>query len=108
VLTKLAQGHALFDLNEAPQRPPGRLQHVPLSLLRDEQRAAFERLPVPAVWPEINSRAMTRLARGEGGTWLDVQPGRYRYAAWAEGTAVVRIVLGEYLACEAEFSSDDY
>lgn len=104
VLTKLAQGHALYELNEAPHVPPTRLQHAPLALLTEDQRRAFEGLPEPSVWPEVNSRAMTRLARTGRIEWLEVQPGRYRYAAWTEGSAFVRIVLAEYLACEAEFA----
>jgi hypothetical protein len=34
-------------------------------------------------------------------TWLIVQPGRYRYMTWAGGGVLVRIVAGDYLACEA-------
>ncbi len=38
--------------------------------------------------------------------WIEVQDGRYRYAAVADGeNIIVRIVIHEYLAAEVHWSS---
>ena len=59
-------------------------------------------LQAPAIWPEVGSRAMQRLAMAYPNTpsWIVVQPGRYRYVACVDDIVLVRMVLSEYLACE--------
>ena len=47
---------------------------------------------------------MIRLAEGDPDMvdgWFVVQPGRYRHLASAADGILIRIVLSEYLACEA-------
>jgi hypothetical protein len=37
--------------------------------------------------------------------WIEVQEGRYRYAAIADGRVSVRIVIDEYLAAEVRWAA---
>lgn len=101
VVLKLARGHAAFELNEPQFADPVSVSCLPLGTLSEGARANFEELPQPSVFPEVGSRGMSRLVVGGLRTqWVDVQPGRYRYAAIATDGVVVRFVLSEYLACE--------
>lgn len=105
IVTKLAQGHALYELNESYAHSPDEVNYLPLALMNSEQRESFE-TPVSAdVWPEVGSRAMQRLLIGidfrDG--WLDVQPGRYRYHTSYSNGVDVRIVIHEYLACHVHW-----
>ena len=105
VLLKLAQGHAVYELNEPVRHDPSSLRFAPLSTLINDDRFSFEAQPEPelAPWPEVGSRAMVRMVEGqdlqEG--WVVVQPGRYRYMAVAERSTIIRLVISEYLGCEA-------
>ena len=58
-----------------------------------------------ALWPEVGSRMMTRLATGEdmAGQWVVVQEGIYRYSVQQAGGLRVRSVLSEYLATEVQW-----
>jgi hypothetical protein len=100
VITKLAQGHALFELHEPRPIDPDIVWAVPLSLLSDQERLAFENPENSAVWPEVGSRAMQRLVEGQGPyqPWIVVQPGMYRYLASPNSGTTVHIVIQEYLA----------
>lgn len=79
---------------------------VPLHTLDPHARQHFETPPQTTAWPELGTRAMQRMVVDVasnavvGLDWITVQPGQYRYLAVAEGPVMVRIVLGEYLACE--------
>jgi hypothetical protein len=101
MVVKLAQGHALYELNEPQLASPSNVGISPLSLLNDEMREAFENLSERsfALWPEVGSRAMQRLVCNEP-SWIEIQPGRYRYLATVDAVVRVRLVLSEYLACE--------
>lgn len=101
VLLKLARGHAAYELNEPQFADPVSVNYSPLGTLSEEARAKFDELPQPSVFPEVGSRGMSRLVSGGLRTeWLNVQAGRYRYAAIATDRVIVRFVLSEYLACE--------
>lgn len=109
VVLKLARGHAAYELSEPKHDDPKSVAVVPLPLLSEEARAQFEAGPrcgELAPWPEVGSRAFQRLAYSvtagfdfDGG-WVEVQPGRYRYLAFADGGVTIRMVISEYLACE--------
>jgi hypothetical protein len=104
VLTKLAQGHALYELHENCAHKPDEVLCFPLHLINERTRDQFEQPPTggPAVWPEVGSRMMTRLIEGvglEAGGWIIVQAGRYRYRAIVSGHVEVSLVLHEYLGC---------
>lgn len=106
VVIKLAQGHALYELHESCARAPDDVKYLPLSLMSNAQREAFENPEPSGVWPEVGSRAMQRLIVGTDvapGGWLDVQPGRYRFHASQGGGVDVRIVIREYLACHVHW-----
>jgi hypothetical protein len=108
VVLKLARGHALFELNEPQTDEPSSLFFAPFSSLSRDVMERFEAAPARVFWPEVGSRAMQRMATSSTGTpeWLVVQPGRYRYLAYVDGTVVIRIVLSEYLACEVVWPPD--
>lgn len=112
VVTKLARGHAAYELNEPQFETPMTLRFVPFTLMHSEQRELFE-TPIPTwggpgvgnrvMWPEVGSRAMQRLVLSfpPAADWNIVQAGRYRYMAVVGDGIVVRMVLlSEYLACE--------
>jgi hypothetical protein len=109
VVLKLARGHAAYELSEPKHDDPTSVVAVPLTLLSEETRGQFEAGPrcgELAPWPEVGSRAFQRLVDSgtagfdfDGG-WIAVQPGRYRYLAFAEGGVTIRMVISEYLACE--------
>lgn len=103
VLTKLAQGHALYELHETCTRAPDRFEFAPLDQFSQQQRERFEKPVASAVWPEVGSRAMQRLVTSNtfvsSPAWLEVQPDRYRYLASLGEGIEVRIVINEYLAC---------
>ena len=101
VATKLAQGHAFYELHETCLHTPDKINFIPLSLMNANQRDTFEFPKPSAVWPEVGSRAMQRLVTGIDLTyagWIDVQPGRYRFYTSVDGGIDVRIVIHEYLA----------
>lgn len=104
VVLKLARGHAAFELNEPQLEEPAVIAFAPLHTISDDARRDFEASPVgdSAVgWPEVGSRAMIRLVESTAyDGWVTVQPDRYRYSACTAIGVVVRIVVGEYLACE--------
>ena len=106
VITKLAQGHALFELHESCTRVPDDINIAPLMLMNTLQREAFEIPNVSNIWPEVGSRMMQRLITGvdlaENG-WIYVQPGRYRFHASVSDGVDIRIVIHEYLACQVRW-----
>lgn len=106
VLTKLAQGHSLFELHLPVHSNPDSISFFALSMLDEQQRSEFE-TPLESdcagyglLLPEVGSRAMTRMFTGidvsENG-WIVVQPGMYRYAASQNSGIEVRIVINEYI-----------
>ena len=101
VVTKLAKGHALYELHEACTNAPDDINVMPLALMGEAQREAFEHPQMSSIWPEVGSRAMQRLVEGADLTidgWIVVQPERYRYHASVSNCIDVRIVIHEYLA----------
>lgn len=106
VFTKLAQGHALYELHESCAHSPDSFVCLPLPLMSEEQRHNFENPEPQYVWPEVESRAMQRAVVGTDaalGGWLDVQAGRYRFHA-SQGCGIdIRIVIHEYLACHVHW-----
>ncbi len=117
VLVKLARGHAAFELSQPCRDRPISIWWHPLALLSEGQQDSFEASHFVQTFGEIGSRGLQRLlvtqltlqsATGKLSTvdvlindWVDVQDGRYRYHAIADGHCViVKIVIGEYLASE--------
>jgi hypothetical protein len=110
VLLKLAQGHALHELNEPRAYPPSRIWSKPLLLLSDGERDEFENATMTdGAWPELGSRAFQRAALAFGqpaSPWVVVQEGQYRFLAEAVGGVSVRIVIRDYLAALVEWVDD--
>ncbi len=105
-LLKLARCYAAYELNEPRTDEPESVLWMPLQSMTPDQIEEFENPDVPAVWPEVGSRAMSRLVvTGDGyeNGWIEVQPGNYRFMALCDGSLRIRMVLREYLACEVEW-----
>lgn len=104
VVLKLARGHAAYELSEPQYGEPAHVLITPLHIMTPEAHDHFETPPATSVWPEVGSRAMQRMAAALAppgiSPWVEVQPGRYRYLAVAEGAVLIRLVISEYLACE--------
>jgi len=105
VVTKLAQGHSLYELHEHCLGTPNLIMIQPLLTMTDAERERFEAPTPSSLWPEIGSRAMHRLVvSGEDvHDWIIVQPDTYRYLAEAGEYKTIRIVIQEYLACRIEW-----
>ena len=103
VVVKLARGHAAFE-HQRHYPAPDSISITPLVSMSEDERIQFESGGSGTrLLPEVGSRALTRAALSAGTSgWEDVQPGRYRYAStiYADGFSV-RLVIREYLACEA-------
>lgn len=105
VVVKLARGHAAFEMNEPRLDDPTSVGFTPLVTMAPDQRRAFEHEEAElGIWPEVGSRAMSRLlvagddAFEEG--WLLVQEERYRYRVLQDDGFRVKLVIREYLAAE--------
>lgn len=122
VLTKLAKGHAAFELSQPCSDDPSMIWYAPLESLTEEKRESYEASQVVQAFGEIGSRGMQRFmvtqftlqsAAGETSTlnllindWVDVQESRYRYHAADYGDELrIKIVISEYLACEVVWVS---
>lgn len=122
VLMKLARGHAAHELDQIRPSAAVELAWTTFDMMESDARDRFEDPPPFATVPELGSRSTLRprivelvlapvsdpqavvkksfvLDHG----WLEAQPGRYRYLAGLleSGHPVVRIVLSEFVACEA-------
>lgn len=100
VLTKLAQGHSLFELYLPVHSKPDSISFFALSILDEQQQAEFELAPENNLFPEVGSRAMTRMFTGvdvSKNGWIVVQPSNYRYLASQNSGIEIRIVINEYL-----------
>jgi hypothetical protein len=109
VILKNARGHAYFEFGEPMLDEPDHVWNSPLEALTPAERRTFEEASDTdhlAVWPEVGSRMMTRVATGLDldGPWVIVQDGTYRYLVAQRSGIVVRSVLYEYLATEVQWS----
>ena len=117
VVMKLAKGHAMFELSWFAEQEPSSVWWSPLASLDNDQLRYFEEVRPPQLLGEIGSRASQRMkvlqveVVGPDGIksvlnflvndWIDVQEGRYRYLATdQDGSIEVRMVIGDFLACE--------
>lgn len=103
VVVKLARGHASFE-HQQHLAEPDAIAIRPLVAMTDDERTRFENGAAGTrLLPDLGSRALTRAVLGAGASeWGDVQQGRYRYAsATYTDCFSVRLVIREYLACEA-------
>lgn len=106
VICKLAVGHVAYEMSESVEVSLADVSIFPLISLTLDQRAEFEASWFPEIWPEVGSRALSRLVSGEGLDdfgWVVVQPGSYRYSVSWSGDVQVKIVIAEYLGCIARW-----
>ncbi len=111
VVLKLARGHAAYELSLPQLDEPEEIVFGPLLAMSEVERADFESAGCGELrgWPEIGSRAFLRACgefpcRNQEGSWIVVQPGRYRYSVDQSGDVAVRMVLAEYLACQVRWA----
>ena len=106
VVVKLGRGHAAFELNEPQYQEPCVVSFQPLVALSSNARERFETPPRMSLLPEVGSRATQRLLLADSvcTDWIVAQPGRYRYLSSVGTGTTVRVVIGEYLACEMIWS----
>lgn len=107
IIHKLARGHAAFENNEPRVDDPESVRFTPFTAMNESEQEQFEigasSTGGLALWPEVGSRAMTRLLTGDdmvSGGWIVVQPGMYRYRVDWSGGFRVNMVIREYLAAE--------
>lgn len=105
IAIKLARGLVDFELNEPQLHEPDEVAILPLLLMADDHRGAFEgKTGGMALWPEIGSRAFHRVVVGPEDSfvngWIVVQQDRFRYRVTQEDGMRVRMVLREYLALD--------
>jgi hypothetical protein len=118
VLLKLARCHAAYELKQECRDDPTSMWWHPIELLAENHRDEFNSPHLIQTYGEVGSRGMQRLLvaeikqaspSGEPTTvhlvfndWVEVQENRYRYHAIDDGGVVrIKIVIGDYLACEA-------
>ena len=108
VLVKLARCHVAFEYNEPQLQEPTNLTYMPLHTMTSGQREYFEGRSRSSEefggWPEVGSRAMSRIFAINGvlhvDDWLEVQEERYRFQVSQEQEGItVRVLLRGYLAC---------
>ena len=118
VMLKLARGHAAFELSQPCRAEPDHFWCGQLTDLPTDERDAFEAAHIQNVSGEMGSRGNQRMLvvqvalQSESGDqcqlglivndWVEVQDERYRYLAIDDASGlVIRIIVAEYLACEA-------
>lgn len=110
VATKLARGHAMYDLADPQYGPPVMIRWFRLDEASIAEAESFSRwrdrsTTSRQLLPEVGSRALLRMFDSREATgardWVAVQEDRYRYSYRAdEGGPAIRFVLRGYLACE--------
>lgn len=95
----------MFELSEPLQNTPEDWSIRALDQLSAATRNAFEASVPTNIWPEVGSRAMSRLALSNNGRtgWVELQKGRYRYLTSWGARIVVRFVMSEFLAGEVSW-----
>lgn len=122
VMLKLAQGHVAFELSLIKRDHPNHFWCGLLESLPEENRNEFNSVHFQNNVGEVGSRAMQRFLVttlsmiDENGfekdvnlifnDWIDVQDERYRYIAIDDsGMIIIRIVIGEFFACEVAWEN---
>ena len=116
VLLKLAIGHAVYELSSVQRNEPNSFSFWPINSMSSEDKEDFELPHFLEICGEVGSRGLQRTMVVEitqqtpnglkksipflMNDWLEVQENRYRYLAYESKTEIgVKIVIGEYLAC---------
>ena len=101
VVTKLAQGHSVYELHDHCFGKPSSIFIQPFCLMSDSERMRFEAPPASLIFPEVGSGAMQRFVHADRSApeWIVVQQGMYRYLAEPGPNITIRMAVHEYLAC---------
>lgn len=115
VVTKLAKGHLAF-MEYPTSHEPARVRVAVRAEMGEGELRHFDVLPTQTLFPEIGTRGFMVALRAipeppldkqstqPAAGWSVVQEGRYRYAVLlGQEHPTVRIVLSEYLLCEASW-----
>jgi len=111
VILKLARGHAAYELASPLLEDAERVVITTLFEMSKQERTTFETPPPISLLPEVGSRAIQLLIeRASSQTltqaWVVVQPNNYRYLTVVDHNRItVRLVIQEYLACEATWQT---
>ena len=104
VILKLARGHIAYELSLPHLDDPLSIECAPLCLMAPEEIDAFLRDQSTPFWPEIGSRAFIRFCEdatsGPMDYWQVVQAGRYQYLVCQSDGDFLRMLIGNYLACQ--------
>jgi hypothetical protein len=107
ILLKLARGHIAYELSLPRLEEPAFINFAPLQVMSSDAVASFLAPQSTPFWPEIGSRAFFRACKSNEtdleDPWIVVQPGRYQYLVSQAHGDFVRIVIGDYLACEVQW-----
>ena len=105
VVLKLAQGHMAYELGLQHVEDPIVLDVVPVPYMTEEYSSQFFSPSARGnlLYPEIGSRSFIKLGKEKSrsyGEWNVVQSGLYEYMIGQSGGDWVKLVIGDYLACE--------
>lgn len=105
VVTKLAKGHAKYEISEPQFNDPTSISMKPLNLMTEKEIDNFFASYHLNKLPEVGSRSLQNLLIGDNNAvhshWTTVQDDNYKYSVIDDmGLLIVRIVVWEYLAVE--------
>ncbi|APZ47352.1 hypothetical protein BW723_14145 [Polaribacter reichenbachii] len=105
VILKLAFGHVKYENSDRQYEKPKHLGFVPIHTLTEEEQNSFLSVTELQQSLEIGSRAMQNMYITPNGipidNWTVVQEGIYQYCVTSTTENIkVRILIGNYLACE--------
>lgn len=111
VATKLAKGHAKYEISEPQFNDPTSISMKPLMLMTEHETYSFFASFNLSKLPEVGSRALQNLLISDSNTvhshWTIVQDNNYKYSVIDDmGLLIVRIVVWDYLAIEVIWDDD--
>ena len=111
VATKLAKGHAKYEISEPQFDDPTSISMKPLTLMTAKEIDDFFTSYHLNKLPEVGSQALQNLLIGDNNTvhshWTTVQGDNYKYTVIDDmGLLIVRIVVWNYLAIEVIWDDD--
>lgn len=111
VATKLAKGHAKYEISEPQFDDPTSISIKPLTLMTEKEIDDFFSSYYINKLPEVGSRAVQNLLISGNNTvhshWITVQDNTYKYSVIDDmGMLIVRIVVWDYLVIEVIWDDD--
>lgn len=103
VVMKLARGHVAHELGLQRIDAPVVFDAIPIPTMSEDQIHSFFELRSSHLYPEIGSRSFINILKGKPSayeSWYVVQESTYQYAVGQGSGDWVKIVIGDYLACQ--------